>query len=114
MLDSAGVMQMPKQEVAEGQKHGYIGEDTGEVKIVEAPEAGSSNVVPDVGSAQARVDALELELKKAQRVLAEAKMRQSKEPTKPTEKPIVGTAAPAAPATSATSTATPGPAKTNP
>lgn len=109
MLDNAGVMQMPKQEVAEGQKHGYIGEDTGEVKIVEPKEAGDSNVVPDVGVAQARVDALEVELKKAQRVLGEAKTQQSKAPAKPAEKPIVGSPAPASPTTPSA-----GPAKTNP
>lgn len=72
MMDK-GTMMMPKQEVAEGQKHGYIGEDTGDVKTFSAPEAGSSNTIPDLPTAEARVEVAKRELERAQKDLVAAK-----------------------------------------
>lgn len=97
MIDTKGVMQMPKEpqeNLAEGAKHGYIGEDTKEVKTYEKPEAGSSNTVPDVGQAEANVAAAEVALEKAQRTLAEAKQAASKKKAenKTQDKPPVGAA----------------------
>lgn len=103
MIETGGVFQMPRQEVNEGQKHGYIGEESGEVRVVEPREAGDSNVVPSLEVAQLQVDAAELALKRAQKTLGEAKVAASRkrgeEQAGTTEKPLVG------------STATPGPAK---
>lgn len=98
MLNESGVMKMPKQELGEGKEGetGYIGEDTGEVETFEAPEGGSSNAVPDLATAEARVKAAELNLEREERVLAQAKEADSKRKKTaaktPAEKPVVGTA----------------------
>ena len=68
----SGVLRMPRQDVAEGQKHGYIGEDTGEVIVVDAPAPGDSNARPDAETAQARVNAARVALDRAEADLAAA------------------------------------------
>ena len=69
-----GPIRMPRQEVAEGQKHGYIGE----VETYERPEEGSSNVIPDVATAERRVAAAKYALKRAEADLATAKAAHDK------------------------------------
>lgn len=63
MLDlEGGKLRMPKQEVNEGQVHGYIGEKEGLVETYDAKPAGSTNVVPDPETAQRRVEAAQAAL----------------------------------------------------
>jgi hypothetical protein len=88
MLNSEGLLRLPKQEVKEGEKHGYIGESTGEVEVFEPTPPGNSNVVPDIGTAEARVKAAERALAATERDLAEARRRnagpkKSEEPKAP-------------------------------
>ncbi len=106
MIDASGVMRMPKQEVGEGQKAGYVGEDTGQVETYDPPKPGDSNVKPSLDLAQARVKAAELALKVAQRDLDEAQKADKETPDKSGPKPVVGTTAPA---TSSTQPETPTP-----
>lgn len=69
MIESPeGPVRMPKQQVAEGQTHGYIGD----VETYDPPKEGSSNVVPDVATAERRVAAARYALKRAEAELAAA------------------------------------------
>ena len=63
-----GPLRLPKQQVAEGQTHGYIGD----VETYDPPKDGSSNVVPDVATAERRVAAAKYALKRAEAELAAA------------------------------------------
>lgn len=76
-------MMMPKQTVGKDQKHGYIGEDSGDVKTFEAPEAGSSNAIPDIATAEARVEVAKRELERAQKDLVAAKQAKAEAKDKP-------------------------------
>ena len=69
MIESPeGPVRMPKQQVAEGQTHGYIGD----VETYDPPKDGSSNVTPDVPTAERRVAAAKYALKRAEAELAAA------------------------------------------
>ena len=69
MIESPeGPLRLPKQQVAEGQKHGYIGD----VETYDPPKEGSSNVVPDIPTAERRVAAAKYALKRAEADLATA------------------------------------------
>ncbi len=69
MIESPeGPLRLPKQHVAEGQTHGYIGD----VETYDPPKEGSSNVVPDVATAERRVAAAKYALKRAEAELAAA------------------------------------------
>lgn len=70
-----GPIRMPKQEVAEGQKHGYIGA----VETYEPPKEGSTNVIPDLATAERRVSAAKYALKGAEADLATAKAAHDKD-----------------------------------
>jgi hypothetical protein len=88
-----GKARYPKQEVNEkaGQKHSYVGEDTGELETYEPPKAGNSNAVPDLETAEARVDSAKRALERAERDLDLAKSAsKDAEKTKPASKPVVG------------------------
>lgn len=75
MIESPeGPVRMPKQQVAEGQTHGYIGD----VETYDPPKEGSSNVVPDVATAERRVAAAKYALKRAEADLAAANGAQDK------------------------------------
>jgi hypothetical protein len=69
-----GPVRLPKQQVAEGQTHGYIGD----VETYDPPREGSSNVVPDVATAERRVAAAKYALKRAEADLAAANAAQDK------------------------------------
>ncbi len=72
MLETGAKMYLPKQDVAEGQKHGYIGEAEGLVETFEPEKPGNSNAPGDPIAAQARVDAAQANLAEAERQLAQA------------------------------------------
>ena len=74
MIDFEGTTRMPKQEAPQGAKTGYIGD----VETYERPEAGSTNTVADVATAEARVKALKRASEQAEKALAEAKKSESK------------------------------------
>lgn len=75
MIESPeGPVRLPKQQVAEGQTHGYIGD----VETYDPPREGSSNVVPDVATAERRVAAAKYALKRAEADLAAANAAQDK------------------------------------
>lgn len=95
---NTGAVQMPRQEVADGQKHGYIGEDTGEVEVIDAKEPGYTNVTPDLPTAEARVKAAERELAAAQKSLGQAKIAARNKTNETPKAPVGATTTPAAPA----------------
>ncbi|MDE3095596.1 MAG: hypothetical protein KGK07_06305 [Chloroflexota bacterium] len=69
MIESPeGPVRLPRQQVAEGQTHGYIGD----VETYDPPKEGSSNVVPDVATAERRVAAAKYALKRAEAELVAA------------------------------------------
>ena len=69
MIESPeGPLRLPKQQVAEGQTHGYIGD----VETYDPPAQGHSNAVPDVPTAERRVAAAKYALKRAEAELAAA------------------------------------------
>lgn len=74
MIESPeGPVRLPKQQVAEGQTHGYIGD----VETYDPPKEGSSNVTPDVPTAERRVAAAKYALKRAEAELAAAERAQA-------------------------------------
>ncbi len=75
MIESPeGPLRLPKQQVAEGQTHGYIGD----VETYDPPKEGSSNVVPDIRTAERRVAAAKYALKQAEAELATANAARDK------------------------------------
>lgn len=72
-IDPSGKLKYPKQEVGADQKHGYIGEDTGEVEVIAPTEAGNSNAAPDVVAAEGNVQAAKFALARAEKALEQAK-----------------------------------------
>lgn len=89
-----GKIRMPRQDVAKDQKHGYIGEDSGEVEVIDRPEPGDSNAVPDRATAAARVEQAKVALANAERDAARADDAHDKATAKGDggEKPPVGQA----------------------
>jgi hypothetical protein len=66
-LESNGSKQfLPRQTVAEGQKHSYVGEAEGLVIVVDPPEPGDSNAVPDLETQERRVEAAKTALADAE------------------------------------------------
>jgi len=74
MIEFEGITRMPKQEAPQGAKAGYIGE----VEVYDRPEAGSSNSVADVATAESRVKALKRASEQAEKALAEARKAETK------------------------------------